>query len=90
MRVAPGCPFEGSNQIKTPDHEQPHDRDHLERLGWQAGLTSIVLTFFIGAHGLLGVSHRGWPVEALSEHVPDQAPRCSMMSTYPVVDISQQ
>ena len=25
--------FERSNQIEPPDHERPHDRDCLERLG---------------------------------------------------------
>ena len=32
--VAPGHPFERSDQIEPPDHEQPHDGDRLERLGW--------------------------------------------------------
>ena len=31
--VAPGHPFEGSNQIKPLDHEWPRDGDRLERLG---------------------------------------------------------
>jgi len=72
VRVAPGRSFKGSDQIKDPDREWPHDRDRLERLGQQVGLTSIVLTPFVGAHNLLNVGHRGWPVEALSEHISDQ------------------
>ena len=31
--VASGHPLERSNQIKPPDCEWPHDRDHLECLG---------------------------------------------------------
>ena len=44
VHVAPGRSFEGSDQIKPPDQERPHDRDRLERLGRQVGLTSIILT----------------------------------------------
>ena len=32
--VAPGRPFEGSNQIEPSDHEWPRDGDRLEHLGW--------------------------------------------------------
>ena len=31
--VAPGCSFEGSDQIEPPDREWPHDGDRLESLG---------------------------------------------------------
>jgi hypothetical protein len=87
MCVALGRLFEGPNQINPPDHERPHDGDHLECLGRQVGLTRVVLTPFAGAHDMLGVGHRGWPVEALSECIPGQGSRCGMMSIDPAVDI---
>jgi hypothetical protein len=52
-------------------------------------LKSTELTPFACAHGLLGVNHHGWPVEALSKHVPDQDSRGSMMSADPAMDILQ-
>jgi hypothetical protein len=54
------------------------------------GLSSVVLTPFIGAHDLLSVSHRGRPVEALSKRVFDQSSRRSVVSIDPAVDILQQ
>ena len=46
--VAPGCLFERSNQIEPPDHEGPRDGDHLECLGQEVSLPSVVLTPFAG------------------------------------------
>jgi hypothetical protein len=51
------------------------------------GLPHIVLTPFIGAHDLLGISHRYRPVEALSECISDQGSRCGMVSIDLAVDI---
>ena len=65
MRKAPGRPLEGPYQVEPPDCERPRDGDRLERLGQQVSLPSIVLASF-GAYDLLGVGHRGWPVETLS------------------------
>jgi hypothetical protein len=48
------------------------------------------LTSFAGAYYPLGVSHRSWPVEALSECIFDEGPRCGMVSTDSTVDILQQ
>jgi hypothetical protein len=48
------------------------------------------LTPLAGAHDLLGISHHGWPVEALSERVSDQGSRCDKMFAEPAVDIFQQ
>ena len=59
VRIALGRPLERSNQIEPPDHEWPCDGDHLECLGWQVGLSSIVLTPFIGAHNLFSVGYYG-------------------------------
>ena len=71
VRIALGRPLERSDQIEPPDYEWPRDRDRLERLGWQVGLPSIVLTPFIGAHHLFSIDYCGWPVEALFERVFD-------------------
>jgi hypothetical protein len=38
----------------------------------------------------LGVSHCGWLVEALSESVFDEGPRCGVVSTDPAMDVPQQ
>ena len=57
-------------------------------MGRQVGLPSIVLTLFIGAHNLFGVGYYGQPVEALSERVSDQGPRCGMVLVDSIVDIT--
>ena len=88
--IAPERPFERSNQIEPLDHKRPRDGDCLECLGRQVGLPSIVLTPFIGAHDLLGVGNCSGPVEALSECISNQGPRCSMMTADPTVDVIQQ
>ena len=54
------------------------------------GLSSIVLTPFIGAHNLFSVSHYGRPVEALSEFISDQGPRRGMVPIDSTMDITQQ
>ena len=90
MRVAPRHSFDRSDHIEPTDHEWPHDGNHLECLGWQVGLSGVVLTPFIGAHNLLSVGHHSRPIEAQLEHVSDQGSRCSMMSVDPTVDIAQQ
>ena len=71
MGVAPGCLLERPNQIEPPDREQPCDGDHLERLGQEVSLLSVVLTPFAGAYDLLGVGYCSGPVEALSERLFD-------------------
>ena len=54
------------------------------------GLSSIVLTPFVGAHNLLSVGYYGRPVEALSERISDQGSGCVMMSADPTVNVLQQ
>ena len=39
---------------------------------------------------MFSFSYRGWPVEALLEHVFDQGPKCGMVPTDPTMDITQQ
>ena len=79
-----------SNQIEPPDHERPRDGDHLEGLGQDVSLPSIVLAPFVGAHDLFGVGYCSGPIEALSECISDQGSRCGMVTADPTVDIAQQ
>ena len=90
MGVAPGHLFERPNQVEPPDHEGPCDGDHLECLGQEVSLPSIVLTPFVDAYDLLGVGYCSGPVEALSECVPNQGSRRGMVTADPTVDIAQQ
>jgi hypothetical protein len=51
---------------------------------------NIVLAPFAGVYDPLGIRHRGWPVEALLEHVSDQGLGRGMMPANPAMDILQQ
>jgi len=62
----------------------------LECLGRQVGLSSVVLTPFIGAHNLFSIGYCGRPVEALSERVSDQGSTRGMLTVDPTVDITQK
>ena len=88
--VAPGCLFERPYQIKPPDHEGPRDGDHLESLGREVHLPSVVLAPFAGAYNLLGIGYCSGLVEALSECVPNQGSRRGVVTVDPTVDIAQQ
>ena len=74
MGVALGCLLERPNQIEPLDLEGPCDGDHLECLGREVSLPSVVLTPFAGAYNLLGVGYYGGPVEALLEWISNQCP----------------
>ena len=78
--VSSGHLLDRPNQIEPLDHEGPCDGDHLECLGWEVSLSSVVLAPFAGAYDLLGVGYYGGPVEALSERVPNQGPWCGMLT----------
>ena len=88
--IAPERPFERSDQIETLDCVRPCDGDCLECLDRQVGLSSVVLTPFVGAHNLFGVSYCGRLVEALMECVSDQGSMRGMVIADPTVDIAQQ
>ena len=90
MGEAPGRLFERPNQVEPPDHKGPRDGNHLECLGREVSLPSIVLTPLVGAHDLLGVGYCSGPVEALSECVSNQGSRHSVVTTDPSMDIAQQ
>ena len=57
MGIAPGRSFERSDQIEPLDREWPRDGDHLECLGQEVSLPSIVLAPFVGAYNLLGIGY---------------------------------
>ena len=88
--VTSGRPLERSNQIEPLDHERPRDGDHLECLGRQVGLLSIVLKPFPGVYDMLSIGHHDWLVEALSECISDQGSRHGMVTADPAMDIAQQ
>jgi hypothetical protein len=54
------------------------------------GLLRIELTPFAGADNSSGVSHRRWPVEALSESIPDKGSRRCVMAASPRVYLLQE
>ena len=90
MGEAPRLLFEWPNQVEPLDHEGPRDGNHLECLGREVNLPSVVLTPFAGAYDLLGVGYCGGPVEALLECVSNQGPRRGMVTADPTVDVTQQ
>ena len=63
MGEAPGHLFEWPNWVEPPDREGPRDGDHLECLGWEVSLPSVVLTPFACAYDLLGVGYCSGPVD---------------------------
>ena len=87
MGEAPGL-FEWPDQVEPLDREGPHDGDHLECLGREVSLPSVVLTPFVGAYDLLGVGYCSGPVEDLSECIPDQSSRHGMVTADPTVDVA--
>ena len=89
MREAPGRPLEGPYQVEPLDREGPRDGDHLESLGREVCLPSIVLAPFAGAYDLLGVGFCSGPVEALSECVPNQVSRRGVVAADPTMDVAQ-
>ena len=71
VHIAPGRSLERFDHIKPLDRKQPRDEDHLECLSQQVGLSSVVLTPFVGAHNMFSIGYYGRLVEALLEHVFD-------------------
>ena len=88
MGEAPERLFEWPNQVEPLDHEGPRDGDHLESLGREVCLPSVVLAPIAGAYNLLGIGYCGGLVEALSECIPNQGPWCGMMTVDSTVDVA--
>jgi hypothetical protein len=62
----------------------------LESLGWQMGLSHVVLTPFTGAYNAHGVCHCSRPVEALSKSVLDEGPRHGVVAVGIMMDVFKQ
>jgi hypothetical protein len=90
VRVAPGRLLQGADEVQTPHSKGPGDGYRLQSLGGQVGLLRIELTPFAGADNPSGVSHRRWPVEALSEGIPDKGSRRCVMAASPRMYLSQE
>ena len=90
MGEAPERLFKRPNQVEPPDREGPRDGDHLECLGWEVSLSSVVLTPFVGAYDLVDVGYCSGPVEALSECFSNQGPQHGMVTADPTMDVAQQ
>ena len=88
MGEGPKRLFEWPNQIEPADHEGPCDGDHLECLGREVSLPSVVLTPFAGAYDLLNVGNCSGLVKALSEYISNQGPQCSMVAADPTMDVA--
>jgi hypothetical protein len=87
---APKHPLERPDKVQTLDPERPCDGDHLEHLGWQVSLPSVVLTPFARAYHLGGVSHDSGPVETLPECVPDEGAWHRMVAVDALMDVLKQ
>ena len=68
------------NDVKNTQ-QRPHDGDHLESMGGEVRLLGVKLTPMARTYELDGVSYSRWPVEALSESVPYEGPRSSVVAT---------
>jgi hypothetical protein len=79
MGIAPGGLLQRPNHVQPPHGEWPCNGDGLEGLGQEVGLSCIVLTSFVGAYQLGGVSDHRWPVEPLAEGISDKRPRRCMV-----------
>jgi hypothetical protein len=89
VREAPGCLLQGTDEVQTPHSKRPSDGYCLQGLSGQVHLSRVELTPLAGAYNPSGVGHRGWPVEALSEDVPNKGSRCCMVTASPRVYLLQ-
>ena len=87
MGKAPECLGLGADHVQPPDCERPRHGNGLECLSWHVGLPSVELAPFTGAHDLIGVGDRRWPVEPLAKGVPNQGLWSGMVSANPAVDV---
>jgi hypothetical protein len=85
VREAPGGLLQGTDEVHTQHSKRPGDGYCSQGLSGQVRLPCIELTPLAGAYNSSGVDHRGWPVETLSEGVPNEGSRCCVMTTSPRV-----
>jgi hypothetical protein len=79
--------LEWPHHVKVPNGERPRDGDGLERLRREMGLSSVELTPLATPYNVLGVRHRRWPVESLSESFSDKCPQAYMMTAGAGLDL---
>jgi hypothetical protein len=79
------CLLQGTDEVQTPHSKRPSDGYCLQGLSGQVRLSCVELTPLAGAYNPCGVSHRGGPVEALSEGVPNEGSRCCVVTASPRV-----
>jgi hypothetical protein len=79
---APGCFFEGFQEVQAPRDKGPCDGDGLDLLGWHVDLSHKLLAPFARPHNLNCVVSGRWPVKTLLESFTDHAPWRGMMSAY--------
>jgi hypothetical protein len=89
VREAPGCLLQGTDEVQTPHSKRLGDGYCLQGLSGQVRLSCVELTPLIGAYNPSGVGHRGRPVQALSEGVPDEGSRCCVVTASPRVYLLQ-
>jgi hypothetical protein len=83
VRVAPGCLLQGADEVHTPHSKRPGDGYGLQSLSGQVGLPCVELTPLAGADNSGGISHRGRPVETLSEGVSNKGSGRRVMPASP-------
>jgi len=87
---APERLLQRSDKIEAPDGKGPGDGDSLQSLGGEMNLSSVKLASLTGPHDLRGVGYGGGPIEALSEGISYQRPRCGVVATSPRVYVLQE
>jgi hypothetical protein len=90
VSVAPGRPSQGPDDVCPPHSERPCDGNRLEGVCCEIGLTGVELAPLSGAHGLVGVSDRGGPVEALAECIAYEGARRRVVAAHARVDVSEE
>jgi hypothetical protein len=81
----PGCLLQGTDEVQTPHSKRLGDGYCLQSLRGQVGLPCVELTPLTGAYNPSGVSHRGWPVETLSEDISNEGSRRCVVTACPRV-----
>jgi hypothetical protein len=89
VREAPGCLLQGTNEVQTPYNKRLGGGYCLQGLSEQVRLSCVELTPLAGVYNPSGIVHRGRPVEALPEGVPDEGSRCCMVTASPRVYLLQ-
>jgi hypothetical protein len=85
----PDAFYKGPTRSRPPHSKRASDGYCLQGLSGQVRLSRVELTPLAGAYNPSGVGHRGGPVEALSEGVPNECSRCYVVTASPRVYLLQ-